>query len=142
MDEVRARWSMLGDREVRQGPTASGTVPLDRDQAMLAVDAAIENCFKHTQPGDPVELGSRADGERLVIEIRDWGPGISPADLPHLFERFYRPDRARNRRDGGAGLGLAIVDAIVDAHGGTASVRSVLGEGTVVSWRSRAMSPV
>ena len=133
IDEVRARWSMLGDREVRQGPTASGTVPLDRDQAMLAVDAAIENCFKHTQPGDAVELSSHADGERLVIEIRDWGPGISPADLPHLFERFYRPDRARNRRHGGAGLGLAIVDAIVDAHGGKASVRSALGEGTVVS---------
>jgi signal transduction histidine kinase len=133
VNEVRTRWSMLGDRKVRQGPTAAGTVLLDRDQAMLAVDAAVENCFQHTRPGDPLELSSHADGERLVIEIRDWGPGVSPADLPHLFERFYRPDRARNRRHGGAGLGLAIVDAIVRAHGGAASVRSVLGEGTVVS---------
>ena len=65
-----------------------------------------------------------------VLKIRDNGMGISPEDLPHIFERFYRADKSRARESGGAGVGLAIVKAIVDAHGGKLSVTSAINEGT------------
>jgi two-component system, OmpR family, sensor kinase len=68
--------------------------------------------------------------------LRSWTPaGIAPEHLPHLFERFYRVDTARNRAHGGAGLGLSIVKAIVEAHGGTVSVESKLGAGSTFMLR-------
>ncbi|MEO9175672.1 MAG: ATP-binding protein [Gaiellales bacterium] len=69
----------------------------------------------------------------MLIEVEDAGVGIDAEKLPHVFERFYRVDRSRNRREGGAGLGLAIVDAVAHAHGGSVSIRSVPGVGTTVS---------
>jgi len=71
-------------------------------------------------------------GPDLVIEVRDSGPGLPAEFLPHAFERFRRPDSGRSRSDGGAGLGLAIVQAIALAHGGRASVRNNPGGGAVV----------
>jgi signal transduction histidine kinase len=66
----------------------------------------------------------------IAFEIRDTGPGIAPTDLPHIFERFYRTDRARSRESGGSGLGLAIVQRLVEAQGGKVDVSSELGKGT------------
>ena len=69
------------------------------------------------------------------MEVRDTGQGISPEDLPHVFDRFYRADPTRSRATGGAGLGLAIVRAIVQAHGGQVSASSdgVLGHGSTIT---------
>jgi len=72
-----------------------------------------------------------AEHEQIQIKIEDNGPGIDPADLPHIFERFYRADKARSRTSGGSGLGLAITREIVARHHGTIEVDSVLGKGTV-----------
>jgi signal transduction histidine kinase len=67
-------------------------------------------------------------------EIRDTGEGISARDLPHVFDRFYRGEKSRNRTTGGAGLGLAIAKGIVEAHGGRIQVESTVGQGTCFSF--------
>ena len=74
--------------------------------------------------------GCSADGERARIEIEDNGIGIPASDIAHVFERFYRVDKARSRQTGGTGLGLSIVEKIVKLHGGEILVDSVEGKGT------------
>jgi two-component system OmpR family sensor kinase len=91
----------------------------------------VTNALKYTTTGS-VELSLVAHERTVAFTVRDTGMGISAADLPHIFERFYRADRARSRsaERGGFGLGLAISQWIAEAHGGTISVRSRLGRGT------------
>ena len=78
-------------------------------------------------PGTTVTARVRCGGPAVVLEIEDDGPGIPPALLPHIFERFARGDASRSRHAGSTGLGLAIVDAVVTAHGGRVGVRSEPG---------------
>lgn len=102
----------------------------DRDRLAQVLDNLVSNALKFTLPGGRVTVGLTAVGSRARIEVSDTGVGIPDEDLPHLFDRFYR---ARNAREGavpGLGLGLMIVRAIVEAHGGTVTVRSTLGGGT------------
>jgi two-component system sensor histidine kinase BaeS len=88
------------------------------------------NALRHTPSGGRVEVKVRG-GERCSIEVRDDGPGIPPESLERVFDRFYRVDRARSRSDGGSGIGLAIVRAIVQAHGGSVSAANAPGGGAV-----------
>ncbi|MBS1250998.1 MAG: Sensor histidine kinase ResE [Anaerolineales bacterium] len=71
----------------------------------------------------------------LLIAVTDTGAGIRPEDLPHIFDRFYRGDKARNQEEGESGLGLAIAKSLVQMHGGTITVDSSLGEGTTFAIR-------
>lgn len=91
----------------------------------------LDNALVHTPPDGAVTLRLRPEDGQVLIEVEDTGSGIAPEHLPHLFERFYRGDPARDRESGGAGLGLAIVKEIAAAHGGTVRVESTLGKGTV-----------
>jgi len=90
----------------------------------------VENAVKYTPEGGRVRLASGADGASAWLEVADTGPGIPEAHLPHLFERFYRVDKARSRALGGSGLGLSIAHSIVRAHGGAIDVDSRPGAGT------------
>jgi len=95
----------------------------------------LDNAVKYTPEGGTIIVGSRpftdADGvSRVEVLVRDTGAGIPPEDLPRLFERFYRVDKARSRELGGTGLGLAIVKHLVRAHGGEVRVESQLGQGS------------
>jgi two-component system phosphate regulon sensor histidine kinase PhoR len=93
-----------------------------------AVVNLIDNAIKFTPEGGSVELSSRAEDDAVTLVVRDTGAGIDPLDLPRVFERFYKADRARQR--GGTGLGLAIVKHTVEAHGGSVTVESQLGSGS------------
>jgi signal transduction histidine kinase len=92
----------------------------------------IENAIHYSPRGAPVALTSSCDGRFCTVSIQDYGQGIPPDYLPHIFERFYRVDSSRARDTGGFGLGLSIAKAIVDRHQGTIQITSNVGEGTTV----------
>jgi len=95
----------------------------------------IDNAVKYTPPGGRVEVVVRdEDGSALGV-VRDTGIGIAEEDLPHVFERFYRADKARSRESGGVGLGLSIGRWIAEAHAGRIEVQSSLGHGSVFQVR-------
>jgi len=95
----------------------------------------IDNAVKYSPPDKVVRIGAKAEGGLLVVEVRDQGIGIPSRDIPRIFERFYRVDKARSRELGGTGLGLAIVRHIAIAHGGEVSVESWEGEGSAFRMR-------
>ncbi len=95
------------------------------------VDNLLTNARVHTPPRTPVYVSLASDGDDVVLEVADAGPGVPPAEAERIFERFYRTDRARTRSQGGVGLGLAIVRAIVEAHGGSVGYRPRAGGGSV-----------
>ena len=96
-----------------------------------AVGNLVSNGIRHTPSGGSVTVGARRDGPQTLIEVTDSGTGISPENLPHIFERFWRAEKSRSRETGGSGLGLAIVRQLVQAHGGTVTVASTPGTGSV-----------
>jgi signal transduction histidine kinase len=95
----------------------------------------LDNAVKYTGARGRVNLEAASEGAQVVVHVRDTGIGIPPAALPHIFERFYRVDKARSREIGSSGLGLAICKWIVDAHDATIEVESAPGEGTCVTVR-------
>jgi two-component system, OmpR family, sensor kinase len=107
-----------------------GVVLGDLAQLILVLMNLLDNALAYTPHGGQVVLSSHREGAHIVIAVRDTGMGIAPADLPHIFERFYRADPARQRATGGSGLGLAIVRTLVEAHQGTVTVESVPGAGS------------
>ena len=94
----------------------------------------LDNAIKYSSEGGKAIISARVDGSVLQIDISDTGMGISEKDLPRIFERFYRVDKARSRELGGTGLGLSIVKHIVSAHGGQVWVKSELGHGSTFSF--------
>lgn len=94
-----------------------------------------ENAIKYSAPDSHVQLELRSDGGEAVLLVKDDGPGIAPADQERIFERFYRVDKSRSRQLGGTGLGLAIVKNAIRLHGGTVSVDSEPGKGSVFTVR-------
>ncbi len=115
----------------------STSVHGDSDQLHRLCFNLIENAIKYTSQGSVSVNIARLPAlhstpAQLGLTIEDTGPGIAAEHLPHLFERFYRVDAARSREEGGSGLGLAIAHSIVTAHGGTLTVKSDFGHGTIV----------
>jgi heavy metal sensor kinase len=109
------------------------------DQALVRGDAdllkqlllnLVDNALTYTPPGGHVDLALYVADGQARLAVGDTGPGIAPAELARIFERFYRLDRARSRRSGGAGLGLAIARWIAEAHGGRIEVQSAVGQGS------------
>ncbi len=132
LEDVFMRWSETARRAWRLGSLPSGTLHADPDRVRTALDALLENAVKYTEEFAPIELRGRGAGDEVVLEVVDAGAGVAPEVVSRLFERFARADAARSRADGGAGLGLAIVDAVAKSHGGSVSVRSTT-EGSAFS---------
>ncbi len=123
LEEVFMRWSEAAPRPWRLGGLAEGWLTVDPERLRVALDALIENAVKYSEPAAVIELSARREGVGgVVIEVTDEGQGVPAESLQRIFDRFARADLARTRAAGGAGLGLAIVDAIVKAHGGSATV--------------------
>lgn len=104
-------------------------IPMDKDQIVQVLANLLSNAIRYTQEGS-VNLVLAREGDQVVITVQDTGIGIAQEDIPRIFERFYRVDKARSRETGGTGLGLSIVRHIVNAHGGKVTVQSRLGEGS------------
>lgn len=101
-----------------------------RDQIEQVLVNLVDNAIKYTPSGGAVEVSAGLEEKSTVLRVRDTGIGIMQEDIPRIFERFYRVDKARSRESGGTGLGLSIVKNIVEAHGGEVAVESEYNHGT------------
>ncbi len=106
------------------------TVAADRNQLAQAIGNLLDNAVKYNKPNGRVAIRTSMQGQQCRIEVEDTGIGIPPQDLPRIFERFYRVDKARSRETGGTGLGLSIVKHVAEAHGGSVQVESQFDHGT------------
>ncbi|UKI36103.1 MAG: cell wall metabolism sensor histidine kinase WalK [Clostridiales bacterium] len=104
----------------------------DRDAMEQVLVNIISNAIKYTGSDGKIYVASGKMYDSVYIKIKDNGIGIPKEDLPHIFERFYRVDKARSREKGGTGLGLAISHDIIAAHGGSIKINSIYGAGTEV----------
>lgn len=118
---------------VPQAPWPLPTIDGDPDLLFLAVHNLLTNAVKFTQPGDRIEVRAVEDSDAIVVEVADTGPGIPEDETPHVWEELYRGQGARGIP--GSGLGLALVRAIAERHGGQVGLRSREGQGTVFTIR-------
>jgi len=124
---------LADEKQIALNCNGAEPVEVEADAARLkqVVVNLLDNAIKYTSEGGRVDISvTRRDG-RAVLNVADSGIGISAADLPHIFDRFYRADKARSRQMGGTGLGLSIVRSICVAHGGQVTVESSEGKGSV-----------
>lgn len=136
--EMDAKMSALADRRWGIAHVAEGTARLDSERVTQAVLQLAQNAVQHTQADDQITLSSRVEddeqlGRVVVFAVADTGPGVAPSDRERIFERFAHLDSSGGRRHSGAGLGLPIVRAIAEAHGGRVDVGGELGKGAIFS---------
>jgi signal transduction histidine kinase len=130
-DTLESFSALAGQHQVEiTGSVATGIDPvyMDAQQIGRALNNLINNGIRYTPSGGRVEILAARSGSNVVVEVADNGEGIPVEDLPHIFERFYRSEKSRNRATGGAGLGLAIARGIIEAHGGELGVESQPGQ--------------
>lgn len=135
-DVVEMTRLLAPDRDVRlEAADTAVVVDGDTDRLRQALLNLCANARAYTPPGGTITIGVRLVGKNAVLSVADTGEGIAPDDLPRIWNRFYRADPARARQSGqgGLGLGLAIVQAIVKAHGGSVAIESAVGVGTTVT---------
>ncbi len=125
----------------QQGVMLSGEASSNLDPTWLdaprigrVLTNLIQNALQHTPRGGKILLRAHRSEDRVIVDVRDNGDGISPEDLPLIFETFYRGEKSRSRTTGGSGLGLAIARGLVEAHHGQISAQSVPGQGTTISF--------
>ena len=128
MQEAVARWQSRAQvRGVSLAVSPGEDLPLvlaDVDRVQQVLANLLSNALRHTPAGGQITVSTALRQEAVLVQVRDTGEGIAAQDLPHIFERFYRVDRARSRHTGGRGLGLSIVKQIVTLHGGRVWVES------------------
>ncbi len=122
-------------RQLTVGKKLAASLPpvqADKERIRQAIVNLFHNAIKFTSPGGRIMVATRVQGGSAAVDISDTGIGIAKSDLPHVFERFYRGDRARS--GGGTGMGLAIAKHVVEAHGGSIWVQSEEGKGSTFSF--------
>jgi len=139
LEVYRQAQMMANGVEVKLGHEDQAIVLGDADRLKQLLLNLVDNALKYTPPGGEVTLSLHREGEWVRVSVSDTGIGIPKEDLPHIFDRFYRADRSRSRKRGGAGLGLSIAKWIAEAHGGYLTVESEVGKGSTFSlWLKRA----
>jgi len=131
-DAARDGRAVEPDRTITASSSGDVVVTGDEQRLRQVVANLVANALVHTEPGTPVELRATRDGDVVVLEVADHGGGMSEEVATRAFERFYRADPARARSRGGSGLGLSIVAATVQAHGGRTQLLTAPGKGTTV----------
>jgi two-component system sensor histidine kinase BaeS len=127
--------AVAGDGRTAVDAPAELSVLADPMRLRQVVGNLVANAGRHTPPDGRITLSARRTDSWVVVDVTDTGPGIAEADLPHVFDRFWRPDKSRDRRTGGSGLGLAIVRQLVEMHGGEVDVSSTPGVGSTFTLR-------
>jgi signal transduction histidine kinase len=120
-------------------PTASRRTPekyvlADPDRLSQVLDNLLDNAIRHSPPNSTITVRTTESTNSVECSVSDQGTGIPSEHLPYIFERFYRVDKSRNRKDGGTGLGLAIARALIHAQGGHISAQSSEGKGTTITF--------
>lgn len=129
-EDYRSRTTASGHRLEHEVDPGIGRLLLDPFKLTQVFENLLNNALKYTPSGTLVRIDVKRRAQDILFTVADDGPGIPAADLPHLFERFYRVDKGRSRDKGGTGLGLSIVKHIVQLHGGKVWVESTVGQGT------------
>lgn len=135
LDTARQMKLLADPKQITIESTANGAVGVQGDETRLRelVTILIDNSIKYSDDGSSLQVAVRSSGGRAHLTVSDTGRGIPATALPHIFDRFYRADKARSREMGGTGLGLSIARWIVDAHNGDIKIESAEGSGTTVS---------
>ncbi|MFE3460041.1 sensor histidine kinase [Nocardiopsis aegyptia] len=144
VEQVVASYRLRADEAgLRLAAEVEEEVVLRADPTRLAqaVGNLVGNALRHTPAPGTVTVRARREGSDAVVEVADTGAGISPEDLPQVFERFWRAEKSRNRQTGGSGLGLAIVRNLAEVHGGTVTAESALGVGSTFTLRLPLSGP-
>jgi two-component system, OmpR family, sensor kinase len=131
-DDARAA---APERQISLTPTGPVAIEADGDALRRILGNLLRNAIVHTPEGTPIELSLETTAARAIVRVRDHGPGLPPGDPGAVFERFWRDSDSRSRDDGGAGLGLAIVAALVNAHGGSVDASNPAGGGALFTVR-------
>ncbi|MEA4900198.1 ATP-binding protein [Desulfitobacterium sp.] len=131
-EELKYRYQGLAEEKGIELEISSiqGKIVADRDRLLQVFINLLDNACRHTPQGKKIHVQISREEDKIKFVIRDEGEGIPPQALYHIFDRFYRVDKARSRKDGGMGLGLSIVQQIVEAHSGSIKAESKLGVGT------------
>lgn len=139
LDRLVEEIVVIATRQTPAYPMRASVEPVvvigDRERLTQVVRNLLENAVHHTPVGTAIDICLRRIDGVAELSVADSGPGIAPEDLPHIWDRFYRVDKARSRAQGGSGLGLAIVKYIAEAHGGGAIASSEVGKGTTFTIR-------
>lgn len=132
---VRATASERHIELVAETPDDLPPVTLDRQRIAQALANLLTNALAHTPAGGRITVSAaRVGAGAIAVRVADTGAGISPEDLPHIFERFFRADRSRARATGGSGLGLTIARQLIESHGGTIAAVSTVGSGSTFTF--------
>jgi len=134
LNQVLTAHAVLAEgHDIRLALSVDGDPVTDADPLRLRqmLDNLLRNALRYTPAGGSVEVRAQQLGDRVTIDVTDTGVGIDAEDLPHVFDRFWRAEKSRNRETGGSGLGLSIVRRLAEAHGGSISVTSSPGVGSV-----------
>jgi two-component system, OmpR family, sensor histidine kinase BaeS len=122
--QARTLYATKGVNLLVEHPSENAVLIGDRERVLQVLTNLLDNALRHTEEGDRATLRADVTDEAVVVCVEDTGHGIAEQHLPHLFERFYRIDGARDRAHGGSGIGLAIVRSITEAHGGRVTAQS------------------
>ena len=129
VQDTARRWTGAAPRQWEVSAASEGVLIADEERLALALDCLIENALKATSQDDTIAIKARTDGDGVLFEVSDSGRGIRPEDQERIFDRFERSPE-KGSLNGGAGLGLALVKAIAEGHGGSVEVESELGRGS------------
>lgn len=126
-------FAKMQEKEIVLNLNCPKAIEIDRNRIHQVLLILLDNSIKYTETGDKIEINSYLKEGKCVIEIKDTGIGISEEGLKHIFERFYREDKARSRETGGTGLGLSIAHFITELHGGNIKVNHNQPKGTIIT---------